>query len=523
MKNKTLLHRCPVYTSIYQTMSDYQMAYLGGTAFKRQSRKKRPSEDEKIHIDVITHTVAQPICRYIVDTLNNYVFEPGIKREVRFATSNGTPIEEDMADWAELFQLDANNDNNSLNGVMEQVGQMSSIFGHCWVFVDMPTYNEGNLGRPYVCVINPMNVWDWKFEYYGGRPLLQYVKVMEFEEQDCYYFKIYYLGDSQNPSHWESYKVEKEDNAEGEAELISEGQFPPGMAIPGFIAFGRKDPRRNDVGVSDIDNASDAQREHYKLECEAYQSLMFAKTIIRADSGIKVPAHAGAIVRGITGQIEAIKVDTQDVQMIIDKQQDILEQLERLIGMGGISRNIKTAQSGISMIEQRRNVHKLAQAKARLMEIAEEQIWTYASRFMDMRWAGEVQYDTDYEASDTDYRLALLNQAKALAGDNPLIQSMIVNELVGMLAPPEEVAEYKLATLPLLSPEFQALNQEQVDEDYRSDIGEQVPDVADADESSVEELVEEQVYSGIGTGITYTGQSSYNPIADQLVGQASGR
>lgn len=523
MKNKTLLHRCPVYTSIYQTMSDYQMAYLGGTAFKRQSRKKRPSEDEKIHIDVITHTVAQPICRYIVDTLNNYVFEPGIKREVRFATSNGTPIAEDMVDWAELFQLDANMTNNSLTGVMETVGQMTSIFGHCWVFVDMPTQEEGNLGRPYICVVNPMDVWDWKFEYYGGRQLLQYVKVKEFEEHDCYYFKIYYLGNTSSPSRWESYRVEKQDNTEGEAELVGEGEFPAGMAIPGFIAYGRRDPRRVDVGISDIDNASDAQREHYKLECEAYQSLMFAKTLIRADPGVKVPAMAGAIVRAIQGQVESISVDTQDVQHIIDKQQDILEQLERLIGMGGISRSIKQAQSGISMIEQRRNVHKLAQAKARLMEICEEQIWTYAARFMDMRWAGEIQYNTDYEASDTEFRLALMNQAKALAGDNPLIQSMIVNELVGMLAPPEEMQEYKLATLPLLSPEYQALAAEQSAEDYRSDIGDQVPDAAYDDESSIEELVEDQVYSGVGTGITYTGQSSYNPIADQLVGQASGR
>jgi hypothetical protein len=504
-------------------MSDYQMAYLGGTAFKRQSRKKRPSEDEKIHIDVITHTVAQPICRYIVDTLNNYVFEPGIKRDIKFATPDGTPIDDDMAEWAELFCLDADMTNNSLTGVMEQVGQLSSIFGHCWVFVDMPKQSEGNLGRPYICVINPMDVWDWKFEYYGGRQLLQYVKVKEFEEHDCYYFKIYYLGDSVNPSRWESYKVEKEDNSEGEAVLLDSGEFPAGMAIPGFIAYGRRDPRRIDVGISDIDNASDAQREHYKLECEAYQSLMFAKTLIRADPGVKVPAMAGAIVRAVQGQVESISVDTQDVQHIIDKQQDLLEQLEKLIGMGGISRNVKQAQSGISMIEQRRNVHKLAQAKARLMEITEEQIFTFAARFMDMRWAGEVHYDTDYEASDTEYRLTLMNQAKTLAGDNPIIQSMIVNELVGMLAPPEEVNDYKQAVLPLLSPEFQALSQEEAMEDYRSDIGDQVPDVQDTDESSIEELVEDQVYSGVGTGITYTGQSSYNPIADQLVGQASGR
>ena len=521
MKNKELLHRCPVYTSIYQTMSDYQMAYLGGTAFKRQSRKKRPSEDEKIHVDVITHTVAQPICRYIVDSINDVLFEPGIKRTLRFATAQGTAVGEGMQDWSELLQLDADLDNRTMDGFMERVGQLTSIFGHAWVFVDMPTYSQGNLGRPYVCVINPMDVWDWDYEYYGGKQLLKYVKVKEFEESDCYYFKIYKLGDSNTPSSWESYKVIKEDNTEGEAIYLDGGDFPAGMSIPGFLAFGRRDPRRNDVGVSDIDNASDAQREHYKLECEAYQSLMFAKTIIRADPGVKVPAHAGAIVRGMAGSIEAIKIDTGDVNNIIAKQCDILEQLESLTGLGGLRTSRNSPQSGVSIIEERRQIHRLAKNKARLMEVTEELIWTFAARFMEMRWAGEVNYDTNYEASDTNYRLALMNQAKLLVGENPIIQGLIVREMVSLLAPPEEIYEYQQAVLKTSGPEMQALVSEQDEEVYTRDIGDQVPSTGG--DETVQEMIDNQVYSGVGTGITYTGQSSYNPIADQLVGQAAGR
>lgn len=155
------------------------------------------------------------------------------------------------------------------------------------------------------------------------------------------------------------------------------------------------------------------------------------------------------------------------------------------------------------------------------MEIAEEQIFTFAARFMDMRWAGEVHYDTDYEASDTDYRLALLNQAKALAGDNPIIQGLIVKELVTLLCPPEEVNDYVTATMPTLPAEYQAIVTEENDETYSMDIADQVPEPGAVE--SHEEDSELATYSGLGTGITYTGQSSYNPIADQLVGQASGR
>jgi hypothetical protein len=114
-----------------------------------------------------------------------------------------------------------------------------------------------------------------------------------------------------------------------------------------------------------------------------------------------------------------------------------------------------------------------------------------------------------------------MNQAKTLVGDNPIIQGLIAKEMVSLLAPPEEIYEYQQAVLKLSSPEMQALAEDQESEVYTRDIGDQTPDTGS--DESVSEMIENQVYSGVGTGITYTGQSSYNPIADQLVGQAAGR
>ena len=79
------------------------------------------------------------------------------------------------------------------------------------------------------------------------------------------------------------------------------------------------------------------------------------------------------------------------------------------------------------------------------MEVTEEMIFTFAARFMDMRWAGEVNYNTDYEAHDTNYRMAVMRSAKELVGDNPMIQSLITNEIIGMLAPATEIPEYRQA------------------------------------------------------------------------------
>lgn len=447
MIKRDLLKRNKIYDGIYLQMLNYQYAYLGGLPFKMQVRKKRPSEDSTLWNDLVNNTIAQPICKYIVDTINDVLFEPGIKRNMQFCTPQATMINSNNTEWADLFLLDADLNNNSMNAFMENLGDLTSIYGHCWVAVDMPKATQGNLGRPYVVAINPLDVWDWEFDYYGGKPLLKYVKIKEYEDEDCYYIKCYHLGED-TPSYWISYEVEKgsnDDNLNQPAEIEGQGEYPPGMSIPIFIAYGRRDPRTIEFGISDIDSASDAQREHYKLECDKYSALQFARTLIRADKGISIPVHAGAIVRANEGQVEAIPVDTGDVDTIIKAQQDILEQIEALTGLGGLRNTKNQIASGIAIIEERKQLHRLAKAKARLMETTEETIFTYAARFMNMRWAGEVNYNTDYEAHDTNYRMALMKSATELSGENPIVQGLITKEIIGMLAPATQIQEYEQA------------------------------------------------------------------------------
>ena len=474
-KAQQLLEKNPIFTAMREQMLNYQRAYLSGYDFKTNTRKKRPSEDENLYQDLIDNTVSQPICRYIVDTINDVLFEPGVKRELEFVTQSGTRINPDNLEWTQLFLLDSDLQNRSLNAFMEHVGDLTSIYGHCWVFVDMPKQSEGNLGRPYCVAVNPTMVYDWTFSYYGGKPIVQQVKVLEAETQDHYFIKHYELGTDSTPSRWTSYQINK-DVKRNQVRITDEGTFPAGMMVPGFIVYGRRDPRRFDIGVSDIDAASDAQREYYKLECEAYTSIQFAKTIIRADKGVRIPVHAGAITRASEGQVEAIKVDLHDVKEIMTKQDQLLEQIEALTGLGGLRTSKNQVQSGVAIIEERKQLHRLAKAKARLMETAEEMIFTFAARFMDMRWAGEVYYDTDYEAHDTNYRIALLKQARELVSDNEMVDALVTKEVIRMLAPKDNSHVYEnyfVDTLENSKTKELLVNQEQ--NAQTRDIGSQTP------------------------------------------------
>lgn len=529
MRAQDLIHKNPIFNATVEQMIGYEMAYLANYSFKTSVRKKRPSEDSNLWRDLVNNSVVQPICRYIVDTINDVVFEPGIKRELNFATPDGTYINPKNCEWADLFLLDADLQNRSLNAFMEYVGQLTSIFGYCYVGVDMPREEEGTLGRPYVCAISPLDVWDWKIEYFGGKPMWTYIKMKESEDNNNWYLKCFHLGTSTTPSYWRSYRIGK-NVAKNDVELTGEGVYPAGMSIPLFIAYGRRDPRRIDLGVSDIDAASDAQREHYKLECEAYSALQFARTLIRADKGVTIPVHAGSIVRATAGQVESISIDTGDVDKIMSKQRDILEQIEALSGLGGLRNSKNQIASGVAIIEERKQLHRLAKSKARLMETTEEMIFTFAARFMNMRWAGEVSYNTDYEAHDTNYRMALIKEAKAIVPANSIIDNLIIKEIITLLAPPEKIPEYQEAYINTIEDsQVKELMTQDAQEVLSRDLTSQIPtlreynQVAEVKEGPTDGMPQDA--SGAGAMVENVGQSYYasQAVAVQIQGLNTGR
>ena len=527
MKSRLLLKQNPLYAAMMPQMQSYEYSYLGGLPFKRHVRKKRPSEDGTIYLDLIENTVAQPICSYIIDTINDVIFEPKISRNLRFATPQGTAIAPDNVEWAQLMLLDADLHNRSIGAFMENVSNLASIYGQCWVFVDMPQENEGNLGRPYVVAINPTAVWDWSYQIYGGKPVVEYIKVLENEDDNAFYFKCYHLGTEEYPSYWISYRVGKDAKEDEEAEIVAEGTYPEGMGVPGFMVYNKRDPRSIDYGISAISDASDAMREYYKLECDAYTSVQFAKTLIRADKGVSVPAAAGAIVRATQGQIETIPVDTGDIEKTMKLQAEVLTQIENLTGLGGLRLSRHSIASGIAIIEERKGLFRVAKSKARLLEVAEEQIFTYAARFMGVRWAGEVWYGTDYDKHDTNYRIAVYKEAKALVPMNEMVDAMITKDVIAMLAPEEAIAQYEQAYINTI--QDPAIKQLMTDDNERvlsRDLQSQIPtgyDYEGVDDGS--QALEGYDRSGPGVRIQSNGPSygTNQAIAVQLSGLNTGR
>lgn len=432
MKNQELFAKHSVYNVMIDTMKSYMDAYLADVAFKRSTRPKRPSEDQKLYNDMIGNTFVAPTARFVVDRITDTIFETGQSRTLDFIDPN-TKARVITPDWAQLFLMDTDYQNADISGFMQQVSTTASIFGHCYIFVDKPTDSPD--ARPYSTIVPPTDVWDWQYQYSGGRPYLAYIKVVEQEDSNSATVVEYTCGVDGKPTTWMRWLADKSMPAqERPATLIEEGTIPNGMRIPAFIVRGRRDPRRFDIGVSDIDTATDAMREHYVLECEIYQAAIFSKTLLRVNPSVKsVPVHAGGIVRGQAGDIEAVSIDTGDIAALGYKQDKIISSLTDLTGLSGMTTTKSGPESGVSIIEGRRTLHTVARTKARHLEAAEQMMFTYAARFMGLTYAGDVKYNTNYSNMDTTYRIALMKEASALAPDDQEIKTMVSAELKVML------------------------------------------------------------------------------------------
>lgn len=501
---RQLLAPSSLIQAIRPQMIGYRAAYEGGAAFKNTVLVKRPSEDAALFRDKLLNTAALPVCKAIVDEIVDVVYETPPTRHPAFLTLNNIPTA--IPDWFDALENDADLNGNELDAVFEQAACMAGIEGWAWIFVDLPEEASTN-NRPYLSTCSAEHVIDWETYTEYGKDFISYLKVIEYQDNEVTMLKVWYAGNATTPTFCERYCLTETEMKNMDAEVSpTEVYFlKPGMPIPVVQVIARSDQRRHDLGVSDLTEAADVQRELLKLEAEAYDSIRFSKPMIRAAAGIRVPSGGGGIVRGDKDSVEVFQIPTQDIAEIRAQQDSLIDRLDGFLGRGGLRTTKMQAQSGISIVEERRALHRKAGQRARQMESAEEQVFELVARQMDLKWVGEVEYSTDYEDKDTQFRLALLQTAQALTAGNPVVQQIINTEVIKMIAPPDDVQAY--------------LQQIGASVDTVEPLSE--PDVTESSMAGLKEKQQEQmIYSG---EIRDAGVTTNDPIARQLIAAGQGR
>ena len=181
-----------------------------------------------------------------------------------------------------------------------------------------------------------------------------------------------------------------------------------------------------------------------------------------------------------------------------------MTRLDGFLGRGGLRSSKLQTQSGISIVEERRALHRKAAQRARQMESAEQLIVELVAQWMGLRWVGNIEYSTDYEDKDLQFRMALLETAQKLSGTNPVVQQIIDQEVIKMIAPPEEAAKY-LAKIGVNN----------------------TTEATNADDFTIQDLemtrTPEILANLYGGGIQDKGVTTNDPIARQLVMMGVGR
>lgn len=499
---RQLLAPSALMRTIMPQMAGFRAAYEGGPAFKNSVLIKKPSEDAALFRDKLLNVAAMPIAKAIVDEIVDTVYEAEPQRHPAFLTKFGSQV--DTPDWYNAFLEDADLNGNDFTAIMEQAATMAGIEGWSWVFVDLPSEVSVN-NRPYLSVCSAEHIIDWTTYTEYGRDYFEYLKVIEYQDAELTIIKIWYAGDSTSPTVCERYFISQEHmhNQDETLDPTEVYTMAPGVPIPVVQVIARADQRRSDLGVSDITEATDVQREMLKLEAEAYDSIRFSKPMIRAAAGIRIPAGGGGIIRGDKDQVEVFAIPTQDIAEIRNQQESLITRLDGFLGRSGLRNSQSQPASGISIIQERRALHRKAAQRARQMESAEQQIINLVCLLMDLRWAGDIDYTTDYEDKDLQFRMALLETAKTLSGTNPVIQEIIDQEVIKMISPPDETAEY-LARIGKSNPSVNEMA-----DTYTQEGAPLVPDHLKSD-----------LYGG---EIQDRGITTNDPIARQLITMGVGR
>lgn len=348
------------------------------------------------------------------------------------------------------FLKDADLDGRSFNQFMKEVQQWSSVYGHVWVMVDKPQSNAGTRAeelaqdiRPYVTIITPENVYDWKYERQpSGRYELSYLKVRESIERTddaeiITYFRVWYKD-----------KVELLKYTNDQAEKLEEVPNVLGK-IPAVFVPSNRSPVRG-LGVSDIADVALMQKAIYNELSEVEQLIRISNhpTLVKTHE-TDASAGAGAIINlpdDMDGNLKPYQLqpDGGNLDAVRASISDKIEMINKMAHMGAVRGTEAVTMSGVAMQTEFQLLNAQLSEKAGHLQLAEEQIWRLFCLYQNVTPDVEVYYPESFDITDYPNELQFLQQAKASGVRSQTLNSAIDKRIADLILDDEELAKAHL-------------------------------------------------------------------------------
>jgi hypothetical protein len=402
-------------------------SYVGGEEYRRSGHLTRYSlETDGEYNRRLQITALDNHCQSVIQTYISFLFREEPEREFESWTGY-----QDV----ESFLRDATLDGMDFDTFMKQVSIWSSVFGHSWVVMTKPNMGlitqaqEQELDvRPYVNLVTPLVVSDWRWQRMpNGRYELGYFKYVEEVIDKITVIKVWTR---------ETIETWQMDDVQKTAVQVS---VEPNMLgrIPAVLVYNQKSVTK-DIGVSDITDIADLQRQIYNLNSENEQSIrMDGHPSLVVPPNCQLGAGAGAIIQLQEGSDPGLNPyylehGTSGVSNIHSSMDKLIEAIDRISFTGGVRATAQRTMSGIAMETEFQLLNAKLSEKADMMELAEEQIWRLFGIYQGREWDGEIDYPSSFNIRDTQREFSQLYTAKTAATD-PRVLTLIDHEIVELL------------------------------------------------------------------------------------------
>lgn len=207
--------------------------------------------------------------------------------------------------------------------------------------------------------------------------------------------------------------------------------------IPAILVYNQRGITK-DIGVSDITDIADMQRQIYNLNSENEQAIRLDghPSLVTPSSAI-LGSGAGAIIQLTEGSdpglnpyyLEAGGTSVGNIHSSIDK---LVEAIERMSFTSGVRTTKTQTASGVSLETEFQLLNAKLAEKSDQLELAEEQVWKLFGQYQGREWDGEIEYPDSFNIRDTQREINQLVSAKSAATD-PRVLTVIDHELLEAL------------------------------------------------------------------------------------------
>jgi hypothetical protein len=408
-KRDQILSRNELYDNYANRWEYYIRSYLGGEEYKngrylQEYNLELENEFEKR----LQFTPLDNHCRNIVHIYSSFLFRVAPTRQLGSLETDPTTM---------MFLDDADLEGRSYNSLLREVQTYASVYGHCWLLVDKPNSNARTRAeelqqeiRPYLNIYTPENVLDWEWDRASsGKYYLKYLKIREFRSKEKDIYRLWYLDRIDT--------VEMKRMGASEPRIIESVDNPIGQ-IPAVILYNQRSPSRG-LGVSDLTDVADLQRAIYNELSEIEQLIRLSNhpSLVKTRD-VDASAGAGAIIEMPDNVDPALKPyilqpSGQNLDSVLKTIETKIDAINRLTHVGAVRSTSERTVSGVALRTEFQLLNARLAEKAKLMELAEEQIWRLYAKWQDKAFDGKIMYPDSFDLRDWATDLEVLQQAKA--------------------------------------------------------------------------------------------------------------